>query len=281
MVEELYAKALSVGFDRRSVIVALGGGVVGDLAGFVAGTLLRGVRFIQVPTTLLAMVDSSVGGKTGVNLPQGKNLVGVFHQPVEVVADLDTLKTLPEREYLSGLAEVIKYGVIRDAAFFERLEARLDRLRARDADELEEVVARCCEIKAAVVSSDERETGERAILNFGHTLAHALENVGGYSRWLHGEAVAIGMAFAARLSEQQAGLPAADRQRIEAMLAALRLPVRVDQMAWEAVRHAMQLDKKVWRRLPRFALAERLGHAVFGREVPEEILIQTFKDICG
>ncbi|MEI6808893.1 MAG: iron-containing alcohol dehydrogenase, partial [bacterium] len=175
MVMELYNKAAELHLDRSSCIVALGGGVVGDLAGFIAATFLRGINFIQVPTSLLAMVDSSVGGKTGINLKQGKNLVGAFYQPVEVTADLSVLKTLPRREYVSGLAEVVKYGVIRDAAFFRMLEKNADRLLRRDSGLLEEVVARCCEIKAAVVSVDEREEGgERAVLNFGHTFGHAL-----------------------------------------------------------------------------------------------------------
>jgi len=216
-VGELYARAATEQLDRSSIVIALGGGVVGDLVGFVAATYLRGVSFIQVPTTLLAMVDSSVGGKTGINLVQGKNLVGAFYQPIEVDADLAMLDSLPEREYLSGLAEVVKYGVIWDAKLFHDFETHASALRARDAAVLERTIARCCEIKAEVVAMDERELGPRAILNFGHTLAHALEKVGGYGRWLHGEAVAIGMRYAAQLSVAQTGLHQMDADRLTPM----------------------------------------------------------------
>ena len=203
---QLYDAALAGQLDRKSYMVALGGGVVGDLTGFAAATYLRGINLIQVPTSLLAMVDSSVGGKTAVNLPQGKNLVGVFYQPHAVQINLDTLNTLPDREYFSGLAEVVKYGVIMDAAFFEFLEKHVAELLKRDYDILSKVVARCCEIKADVVRQDEKESGLRAILNYGHTLGHAIENRCGYGKLLHGEAVAVGMAYAALLSAQCHGL---------------------------------------------------------------------------
>jgi 3-dehydroquinate synthase len=218
------------------------------------------------------MVDSSVGGKTGINLPQGKNLVGAFHQPVLVLADPDTLRTLPRREYVSGLAEVVKYGVIRDAGFFAQLEKQRAPLAASDPGALEPVIARCCEIKADVVRLDEREGGLRAILNFGHTLGHALEQATGYGRYLHGEAVAMGMAFAARLSAAVKGFPPADCARVTDLLGALGLPVRVPGLNWADVRRAMQVDKKTVSRGLRFVLVETLGRAVPGCEAPESAL---------
>jgi 3-dehydroquinate synthase len=285
VVNELYAKAMAGGLDRSSVIVALGGGVVGDLAGFVAATFLRGIRFIQVPTTLLAMVDSSVGGKTGVNLPQGKNLVGSFHQPIEVVADLSTLKTLSEREYVSGLAEVVKYGVIWDAVLFKQLEENAEQLLKCDPATLESVIGRCCEIKADVVAMDEREGGVRSILNFGHTLGHALERVAGYGGHLHGEAVAVGMVYAARLSRQSKKFPDEDFNRLVALLKRVGLPVSICDLnmkaEWKDVRAAMTSDKKTLMKTPRFVLAERIGAVVFGCEEPEGRLEQNWSEIQG
>ncbi len=265
----LYGKAVAAGLDRKSVIVALGGGVVGDLAGFVAATYLRGVRFVQIPTTLLAMVDSSVGGKTGINLPEGKNLVGCFHQPARVVADLATLRSLPQREYVSGLAEVVKYGVIWDARLFRDLEASVRGLLDRNTELLDRIVARCCEIKAEVVAMDEHEVGPRAILNFGHTLGHAIEKAAGYGHLLHGEAVSIGMVYAAYLSTRLKGFADDDYTRLVSILKSLRLPVKTEggAGAWGAVRDAMTADKKSLRRVPRFVLAERLGGVVIGCEV--------------
>jgi len=282
VVKNLYGEALKAGLDRRSVIVALGGGMVGDLAGFVAATFLRGIAFIQSPTSLLAMVDSSVGGKTGVNLEQGKNLVGAFYQPIEVSADLATLQSLPEREYLSGLAEVVKYGVIWDAEFFGQLESSADALLARDGDLIREVVARCCEIKAEVVAVDEREGGVRAILNFGHTLGHAVEQVCGYGKWLHGEAVAAGMVYAADLSVALKGLAVGDRDRLVGLLGRLGLPTgpatEEGTAVWEQLRAAMAADKKTRQAIPRFVLAERLGAVAYGCEVPEDVLSTTFSN---
>lgn len=282
-VEYLYEQAASAGLDRNSIIVALGGGMVGDLAGFVAATYLRGVRFVQIPTTLLAMVDSSVGGKTGVNLAQGKNLVGAFYQPIEVDADLDLLKTLPQREYVSGLAEVVKYGVIWDASFFNLLEKRAQDLLKRDPALLESVIARCCEIKAEVVAMDEREIGPRAILNFGHTLGHALEKVGGYGRWLHGEAVAMGMHYAAHLSARMEGFAEGDAERVSKLLQALGLPIRPEAGAsstWSTLRQAMQSDKKTLKNRPRFVLSRKLGAAVVGCEVEESLLEEVWNVCC-
>ena len=277
-VRRIYDAAVAARMDRGGLMVALGGGMVGDLAGFAAATYLRGVRFAQMPTTLLAMVDSSVGGKTGVNIEQGKNLVGAFHQPVAVLADLATLETLSDREYAAGLAEVVKYGVIWDAMLFRLIEEGAAGILRRDAALMESVVARCCEIKAEVVAVDERESGVRAILNFGHTLGHALENVAGYGRLLHGEAVAIGMAYAAGLSVRLKGFPAQDADRLRGLLRALRLPTGPEggALPWKTVRAAMDTDKKSQGGLPRFVLVERLGAAVFGCEVPESVLGETY-----
>lgn len=278
---ELYDRAAKERLDRAGIMIALGGGVVGDLAGFVAATYLRGVRLVQVPTTLLAMVDSSVGGKTAINLPQGKNLVGVFYQPIAVFADLASLESLPEREYRSGLAEVVKYGVIWDAPLFHTLEAHADALRQRDPGVLEPIVARCCEIKAEIVAMDEKELGPRAILNFGHTLAHALEKVGGYGRWLHGEAVAIGMHYAAHVSVAHHGLAQAEADRVTALLGRMGLPVTAGPgVAWEDLREAMLADKKTLRQKPRFVLAKRLGDVAPGCEVPDQLLAETWH-VCS
>lgn len=255
--------------ERSSFIVALGGGVVGDLAGFVAASYLRGVDFVQAPTTLLAQVDSSVGGKVGVNLPAGKNLVGAFYQPRFVLCDLSTLDSLPGREFRSGLAEVIKYGIIYDAALFEKLEAELDLLLKRDLAALTDVVSQCCEIKAAVVGQDEREGGLRAILNFGHTIGHAIEAISGYGKFLHGEAISIGQVAAARLSTAILGLPAGDTQRIEVLLQRAGLPVAMRFPAQKRARllDAMRLDKKVKAGEIRFVLARQIGKVESGFKV--------------
>jgi len=262
--------------ERKSFIVALGGGVVGDLAGFVAATYLRGIAFVQVPTTLLAQVDSSVGGKVGVNLKAGKNLVGAFHQPRLVLCDLDTLRTLPEREYRSGLAEVIKYGIIYDAKLFAQLERDLPKLLRRQPGTLAGVVARCCEIKAAVVGQDETESGLRAILNFGHTIGHAIENSAGYGKYLHGEAIAIGQVAAARLSARLLGLLERDVARITSLFKWTGLPVTIKLKASQ--RHkllaAMKLDKKVSGGEVKFVLAKRIGRVKFGCKVPSELIEQ-------
>ena len=277
MLLSLYTAALMAGLDRKSFVVALGGGVVGDLAGYLAATFLRGIPYVQVPTTLLAMVDSSVGGKTGINLPQGKNLVGAFHQPAHVLADLSTLATLPVRELRAGLAEVVKYGVIRDAVLFRRLEARAEDLANGDVSVLGPIIARCCEIKADVVARDEREGGLRAILNFGHTLGHAVEQATGYRRYLHGEAVALGMVFAARVSVATVGMKAADAARVEALLSRLGLPVRHPRLAWQKVRSAMTVDKKSAGGMPRFVLARSMGKVDWNCDVPETVLRRIWK----
>lgn len=271
-LSHLFARAVEGGLDRKSAVIALGGGVVGDLAGFLAATYLRGIRLIQVPTTLLAMVDSAVGGKTGINLPHGKNLVGAFHQPVLVLCDPDVLESLPRRELTAGLAEVIKYGVIRDADLFAYLESHLDAILKCDPGALEQIIARSCSIKAGVVSADEQEAGERAILNFGHTVAHAIEKVAGYGSYLHGEAVGIGMVFAARLSVREKGLPQADADRIEQLVRRAGLPVHAPELKWPDLRMAIAVDKKNSAGMPRFVLAERIGQVVFGCQVSESVL---------
>jgi len=260
--------------ERKSFIVALGGGVVGDLAGFVAATYLRGISFVQLPTTLLAQVDSSVGGKVGVNLKAGKNLVGAFHQPRLVLCDLDALRTLPERELRAGLAEVIKYGIIYDARFFGQLEKQLPALLASRPNALEKTIARCCEIKAEVVGQDETENGVRAILNFGHTIGHGLEAISSYGKYLHGEAISIGQVAAARLSQARAGLRERDAERIVTMFSRAGLPthVKLSSVQRRNLFNAMRLDKKVSAGDIKFVLAQRLGKVVWGQSVPPELV---------
>jgi 3-dehydroquinate synthase len=271
VVEHCYDALAKQRLERKSFIVALGGGVVGDLAGFVAASYLRGIAFVQVPTTLLAQVDSSVGGKVGVNLKSGKNLVGAFHQPRLVLCDLDTLRTLPIREYRAGLAEVIKYGIIYDAVLFERLERDLPRLIKRDSNTLTEVIARCCEIKADVVGQDETETGLRAILNFGHTIGHAIENISGYGKYLHGEAISIGQVAAAKISAGLLDLSREDVERITTLFQAAALPTCIKLTAVQRKRllAAMRLDKKVSAGEIKFVLARAIGEVTWGQKVPE------------
>jgi len=271
LVEECYDRLAARRLERKSFIVALGGGVVGDLAGFVAATYLRGIPFVQAPTTLLAQVDSSVGGKTGVNLRAGKNLVGAFYQPRVVLCDLDTFKTLPRREYVSGLAEVIKYGIIYDAVLFAQLERNLPKLLQREAGTLASVVARCCEIKAAVVGQDETESGLRAILNFGHTIGHAIENISGYGKFLHGEAISIGQVIALNVSRRVPGLSKRDADRAINLFDRAGLPtrIRLNSVQRRNLFAAMRLDKKVHAGEARFVLAKKIGEVIWGRRVPE------------
>ena len=253
---------------RDTTLVALGGGVIGDLAGFAAATYQRGLQYVQVPTTLLAQVDSSVGGKTAINHPLGKNMIGAFHQPRLVLADMDTLKTLPERELRSGLAEVIKHGLVRDTAFFTWLEANVERLLARDPEALEHAVTRSVAIKAEIVARDEREGGLRKMLNFGHTFGHAIETGLGYGAWLHGEAVAAGMAMAADLSRQLGYLSEADTGRIRSLLQRAGLPTAAKGIAPARMRQLMSVDKKVKEGRIHFVLLERLGAATLRDDVP-------------
>lgn len=273
---ELMDALAALGASRDATVIALGGGVVGDLAGFAAACWMRGVRLVQIPTTLLAMVDSSVGGKTAVDLPAGKNLVGAFHQPAAVIADTDTLRTLPERELRAGLAEVVKYGALGDADFFAWLETHAAALLARDADTLAEAIERCCAHKAAIVARDETESGERALLNFGHTFGHAIETEQGYGGLRHGEAVAVGMVLAARLSQALGLAAATDTGRLAALLERLGLPVAIPAgLAPETLLARMRLDKKnrsgrlrliLWRGIGRAEIAEGVAedavHAV-------------------
>ena len=259
--------------SRSGCIIALGGGVIGDLAGFVAATYLRGINFVQVPTTLLAMVDSSVGGKTGVNLPEGKNLVGAFHQPKLVVADLDTLSTLPPREFAAGMAEVIKYGAIRDKALFDRV---IKGVKPGDAD-LDVIVETCVAIKARIVENDEFETkGERALLNFGHTIGHAIEKATGYKRYLHGEAISLGMRAAAWLSRREAGLSQEDARDLDVALIANQLPVVLDrEVDSQSILAALGNDKKVAADgVNRWVLLTEMGQAESGRIISPELVAQ-------
>ncbi len=269
----IYDRLLAAGIERRSPIIALGGGVVGDVAGFAAATLLRGLPFIQVPTTLLAQVDSSVGGKTGIDHPAGKNLIGAFYQPRLVLIDVDTLKTLPRREFAAGLVEVIKYGVILDAELFALLERQLTRVLALDADLLRHVVRRSCELKAMVVHRDEREADYRAILNFGHTLGHAVENVTEYKHYLHGEAVALGMAFAATLSFVRGYCDRNTMERIVALLKRAGLPVELPvELIGRPLVRAVASDKKASSGKIKFVCLAGLGQTRFEQLTGEEIV---------
>ena len=271
VVARCYDGFAKLRLERKSLVVALGGGCVGDLAGFVAATYLRGLPFVQVPTTLLSHVDSSVGGKTGINIAAGKNLVGAFHQPRLVLCDVESLKTLADREYRAGVAEIIKYGIIRDPALFKRLEKSLPKLLARDPAELLAVVTRCCEIKAEVVTADETESGLRACLNFGHTLGHAIENTAGYGRYLHGEAISVGQVAAAHLSAKFAGLSATEVERIRQLFLLAGLPVTYKTKPETRGRlfTAMQHDKKVSAGEIKFVLAKKLGEVVWGQKVAD------------
>ena len=270
-VQSCYDQLAAHRLERKSFIIALGGGVVGDLAGFVAATYLRGVAFVQVPTTLLAQVDSSVGGKVGVNLKSGKNLVGAFHQPRLVLCDLDTLDTLPQRELRAGLAEVIKYGIIHDASLFKRLERDMPKLLRKDSRTLADVIARCCQIKADVVGKDETENDLRQVLNFGHTIGHALEAISRYGTYLHGEAISIGQVAAAKISQNLIGLPRRDVDRISALLKKAGLPIwsRFDPSKRTQLFSAMRLDKKVSNGEIKFVLAKKIGRVVWGQAVSD------------
>jgi len=264
-LETVLGALLAGQHDRKCTLFALGGGVVGDIAGFAAACYMRGIAFVQVPTTLLAQTDSSVGGKTAVNHALGKNMIGAFHQPLRVVIDLDTLGTLPVREYIAGIAEVIKYGAAADAAFFDWLESNLDRLLAREPEALSWAIRRSCEIKASIVERDERESGERALLNFGHTTAHAIEAGAGYGTWLHGEAVAIGMAVAAELSVKLGALDATASARLRALLQRAGLPVRPPPMPVEHYLSLMARDKKSEGGSLYFVLLKSLGRSFVQR----------------
>jgi len=268
-------------FGRDCALLALGGGVVGDLAGFAAASYQRGVAFVQVPTTLLAQVDSAVGGKTGVNHPGGKNLIGAFHQPDAVLIDTRTLTTLPARELRAGLAEVIKYGLICDAALFGWLEAHLDSLLAGDAAALAHVIRRSCEIKAAIVGRDERERGERALLNLGHTFGHALEAATAYKEWLHGEAVGAGLVMAAAMSQACGFLSAADAARVRQLVERAGLPAQVPSVSPQLLLEHMRIDKKVQGGRIRLVLLRSIGSAFVSDDYPQHALQSTLAEYCG
>ncbi len=273
----IYDALLSARSERSTPLIALGGGVIGDITGYAAATYLRGVPFIQIPTTLLSQVDSSVGGKTGINHPLGKNMIGAFYQPRVVLADTDTLDTLPDKELRAGLAEVIKYGLIRDLPFLEWLEANIERLLARDKAALQYAIARSCQNKAEVVGADERESGERALLNLGHTFGHAIENGMGYGVWLHGEGVAAGTIMAADLSQRLGWLSTADVERVRKLFERAGLPVVAPKLGAEKYLQLMGLDKKVADGKIRFVLLKALGNAVMTGDVPQALLEQTLE----
>jgi 3-dehydroquinate synthase len=275
VLNTIYTALLEKRFDRTATLIALGGGVVGDMTGYAAASYQRGVNFIQVPTTLLSQVDSSVGGKTGVNHKLGKNMIGAFHQPQAVIADTDTLNTLPERELSAGMAEVIKYGLINDPDFFAWLEEHMQELMARDPALLAEAIERSCADKAAIVAADEKEAGQRALLNLGHTFGHAIETGMGYGEWLHGEAVGAGMAMAAEMSLRLGWMEEAERQRVDDALHAAGLPVSPpDELTADDFLQHMSVDKKVLDGKLRLVLMKGIGGAVISDDFP----LQTLKD---
>jgi 3-dehydroquinate synthase len=266
--------------DRKTVLFALGGGVVGDMTGFAAACYMRGVPFVQVPTTLLAQVDSSVGGKTAINHPLGKNMIGAFYQPLQVVCDLDTLATLPERELCAGLAEVIKYGPIADVSFLDWIETHMDALRQREIAALRQAVRRSCEIKAQVVGADERESGLRAILNFGHTFGHAIEAGLGYGEWLHGEAVGCGMVMASALSVTLGLMPPAFLERMQRLVERAGLPTQGPRLGVDRYLELMRVDKKAEGGAIRYVVIEALGRAGM-RAVPDEVVAPVIEASCA
>jgi len=275
-VSRIFDAMLAERCDRRTTVVALGGGVIGDMAGFAAACYQRGVPFVQIPTTLLSQVDSSVGGKTGVNHSLGKNMIGAFYQPRVVIIDTDTLATLPDRELSAGIAEVVKYGLIRDPAFFGWLEENMEALIARDPSALSHAIEQSCRNKAEVVAADEHESGVRATLNLGHTFGHAIETGLGYGKWLHGEAVAAGMCMAADLSVRLGYLQDDDVRRIRRLLASARLPVdRPPELSPTRLRELMAIDKKVLDGRLRLVLLEQIGRAVIRDDVPADRLAET------
>ena len=281
-LNEIFDRLVAAQCERKTTLLALGGGVVGDVAGFAAATYQRGMPFIQVPTTLLAQVDSSVGGKTAINHPGGKNMIGAFYQPRLVLADIGTLATLPPREFAAGLAEVIKYGVIGDPVFFDWLEAHMDALLQHDAAALAHAIARSCEYKAEVVAADEREeSGTRALLNLGHTFGHAIETGLGYGQWLHGEAVAAGMVIAARVSRHMGLLSAGEVARIRRLLARAGLPVQAPALGYSRYLALMGGDKKVEAGRIRFVLLKAIGAALLTAEVPAEALASVLDEPAG
>ena len=276
----IYDALLQNRCERSTTLIALGGGVIGDLTGYAAATFLRGVPFIQIPTTLLSQVDSSVGGKTGINHPLGKNMIGAFYQPQVVLADIDTLKTLPPREFSAGMAEVIKYGLMRDAEFFDWLEGNVDALMALDEQALSYAIYRSCQNKADLVALDEHEQGDRALLNLGHTFGHAIENAMGYGVWLHGEAVAAGTILAADLSQRLGWLTASDSKRVSDILQAANLPVTAPNLGVDRYLDLMGHDKKVEDGKIRLVLQQGIGKAVISSDYAADKLKETLLTTC-
>jgi len=281
-VESLYHKLLDERLERRSPVIALGGGIVGDTGGFVAASYLRGVPFVQCPTTLLAMVDASVGGKVGVNMPQGKNLIGAFHQPVLVVIDTDTLKTLPKRDFICGLAECVKHGVIRDPELFDWIDENIDSILALDAGALVELVERNVKIKASVVMEDEKEAGVRAHLNFGHTFAHAIEAGTDYGKYLHGEAVSLGMIAAAKLAEDTGRCEPGVTKKLTALLTKTGLPTKaIDLPKTTKLMDLMRSDKKVKDSKVRLVLPDHLGAVSVVSDTPDDAVVKAWDSLRG
>lgn len=276
-VDRICDALLASRVGRDGLLVALGGGVIGDLAGFAAAVYQRGIDFLQVPTTLLAQVDSSVGGKTAINHARGKNMIGAFHQPIGVISDVASLDTLPDRELRAGLSEVIKHAAALDSAFFGWLERNVSRLVQRDRDALVHAIRRCCELKADVVAEDEREAGRRALLNFGHTFGHAIELGAGYGSWLHGEAVAAGMVMGAELSRRLGLVPAEDVERLRELIRAAGLPVKGPALAPERLVELMATDKKAAQGKVRFVLLESLGRASLRGGVAPELVSESIR----
>lgn len=274
----IFDRLLEHRMERSTILIALGGGIIGDMTGFAAASFLRGVNFIQIPTTLLAQVDSSVGGKTGINHPLGKNLIGAFYQPKLVCCDLGTLTTLPEREFVAGMAEVIKYGLIRDIGFFHFLVENLEAIMALTPTPLQRVVQTCCAIKGEIVAADEHENDQRALLNFGHTFGHAIESLTGYDQLLHGEAVAMGMLMASDLSRRMGWLSNAEFETIANLLRQTGLPLTIPRFPAEAFLDAFSRDKKVRSGRPRFVLLQGIGHGVVTADVPEELLVRCLEE---
>ncbi len=279
--EKIYTRAIEAGLDRKSVVIALGGGVVGDLAGFVAATFMRGISLIQIPTTLLAQVDSSVGGKTAVNHALGKNLIGAFHQPRAVFIDLNFLKTLPEREIKSGLGEVVKYGVISDEKFFSYFEDNADKILSRDLKILAHIVKRSCEIKAQVVGADEKESGLRRILNFGHTMAHAIEEETHYEKYRHGEAVAIGMLAAAQISSELGKTSAANVTRLENLIKKFGMVTNCAGLDADKLYDVTFRDKKTVGGKVNWVLMKNFGEVEISNDVPAQIVKKVFGRLCS
>ncbi len=269
----ILSRMLRAGLDRKSCLFALGGGVIGDIAGFSASTYMRGISYVQIPTTLLSQVDSSVGGKTGVNHPIGKNMIGTFYQPRLVLIDPSTLRTLPEREFLAGMAEVVKYGVIRDSSFFDYLRKRYEEILNLNMDGLEYIIENSCRIKADVVSEDEREAGLRAILNYGHTIGHAIETATSYRRYLHGEAVSIGMVAEARIAVLLGLMKEEAAAEIENLLQRYGLPVRTERdLSPDSIIPHLSMDKKAVSGVVKYVLPERIGEVKIHSDIPEEVL---------